>query len=124
MGYHDQVSAVQAIVRYLNSNTKGEAFFPPVSTADVFRSQYPGQPLPPGMLDPMTGATPEQVMAYWEDVTQAKKCADAKGLRLGVTDDHPTRPLISWTSLARTKDCPGFSEWWNALPEAKPYHRG
>ena len=66
---------------------------------------------------------PAKLMAFWKDRPEAKKCVGAKRLRMGVTDDHPENPRILWTSLARTKDCPGFTEWWNALPEAKPYHR-
>jgi hypothetical protein len=66
---------------------------------------------------------PEKLMEYWKTLPEAKKCVDSKRLRLGVTDDHLLQPLITWTSLARSKSCPGFHEWWGALPEATPYDR-
>jgi hypothetical protein len=101
-GYHDMVSAVQAILQHLKNEPKGGWVREGSRRED---------------------RDPRQLMDFWKPLPEARKIRDPKQLRLGVTDDHPEKPLVMWTSLARTKSCPGFSEWWSALPEATPYDR-
>ncbi len=66
---------------------------------------------------------PQKLMDYWKGLPEARRCTDSKQRLLGVTDDHPEKPLITWTTLTGTKGCPGFGEWWRALPESKEYDR-
>lgn len=66
---------------------------------------------------------PEKLMDFWKPVEEAKRCANSKQLLVGVTDDHPEKPLVTWTSLARMMRCPEFADWWRALPESSHYDR-
>lgn len=66
---------------------------------------------------------PQNLMDYWKPLPEARRCTDSRLRLLGVTDDHPEKALVTWTPLTRTKEVPGFGEWWQSLPESKTYDR-
>ncbi len=52
------------------------------------------------------GVEPRALWDYWKDLPEARKCATPKALLLGVTDDHPEKPLVTWTSLPKNGGTP------------------
>lgn len=66
---------------------------------------------------------PQKLMDYWKPLPEAKRIIHAKDRLLGVTDDHAEKPLVTWTTLTATQECPGFGAWWHTLPQSDPYDR-
>ena len=101
-----------------------------VALQDVLRvvesrpTKWPEPPAPQYRVPKVVSREPQKVRDYWETLPEAKRCMDSKRRLLGVTDDHPEKPLTTWVTLTSVKDCPSFGEWWKSLPEAKPYNRG